>query len=768
MASQAPAQGTPSAPKGRPADLLNDATFVAIHDVLLLGWSLVELKSRIKVIACNLALDELKSNATVSGGTASFSNAVLNRLSVEVSKKLLPQPDIIVATLKNIILKDLLTDFVEGETVVYRDPGTPSLTPLTTTGQSLATELRDNTWQTGTLRAIFRRIVDLHTAQFPTNSTANTVYDISSPASTYPYLYPLISDQSGSTPAASDQSASDISITDYATIGVSSVIDKADFVTKFSLYEVTRRALNCLTMLLDTANESLVPDVVKSYQQELILKLSVQAQKVGYHWTVSATPDNDNIKAAIHVLSNVVIRLIEAWESFLLENLYVATSVATSTPGAQAIDNQTRLGAYQAGRSLASLSWNISVALVPLESTLTSGQQKDAKLAGTLKDKVQETWSNAFNDRDINTLQSQIIALGTAMDTIYTQHNPDAQAATTLASGDPDMPSQMLSSIKSSLDYWQRTIALLCNKSKPQLDPIPATTSGVSKQSTGPASSSNTAPASSPSTSPVAIDPDKQPTGLFAWLIEIFSANKNTKTPEPTQGVNLSNALNWDLSKTLRMEMIQQANVWQALITYQQALRSFTMETVTQRLLNDFIRDVEEAARKEFFSLKWVGRTLVVIAVVLLVIIVASIFYLVLQWQVVQDKGLGALFGGSLLGLGAIATATVPFARGITNRLGGMGALLNQAGTTVETYIQQGYQRVQQEFDHLNHNVAITYPLIEFFVWEEITYGNVSIEDGYDFLMNVFWTASDRKDELQRIVRFAFGPFGTFVASQIK
>ena len=86
----------------------------------------------------------------------------------------------------------------------------------------------------------------------------------------------------------------------------------------------------------------------------------------------------------------------------------------------------------------------------------------------------------------------------------------------------------------------------------------------------------------------------------------------------------------------------------------------------------------------------------------------------------------------------------------------------------MEQALENGYKQILIEFDYLNHNVGITFPLIEFFVWEEIKFGGNAIEDGYDFLVNVFWTDTDRQEEIQRVTRAALGPIGMFVGASLK
>src|SRR5207302_617678 len=80
-----------------------------------------------------------------------------------------------------------------------------------------------------------------------------------------------------------------------------------------------------------------------------------------------------------------------------------------------------------------------------------------------------------------------------------------------------------------------------------------------------------------------------------------------------------------------------------------------------------------------------------------------------------------------------------------------IGSFFGSAGTSIEKALQDGYAQILIEFDYLNHNVGVTFPLIEFFVWEEMKFGDKPIEDGYDFLVNVFWTDADRQEEIQRV-----------------
>src|SRR5204862_4386720 len=63
---------------------------------------------------------------------------------------------------------------------------------------------------------------------------------------------------------------------------------------------------------------------------------------------------------------------------------------------------------------------------------------------------------------------------------------------------------------------------------------------------------------------------------------------------------------------------------------------------------------------------------------------------------------------------------------------------------------------------YLNHNVAISYPLLEFFITNSPDISD-DVKDGYYFLTNVVWTSKEREEELDRVARAAFGPLGALI-----
>lgn len=719
-----PASTTPDA---RFTPLLNDPIFAALHNAFLLGWNLMELKSRVQLTACNLSLDSL----TYDQSTSRFTANIFQLAPPPADGASLEQPSVIDAVLKNIVLKDVATpNSIENGSK-----------PTTTTAQSLSTELRDNAWLTSVFRAIFQQIVMLHLQRFPDSDTTYTIYDLVVPPEdqpTYPYLYP-----SGG------------KLMDCATIGISSIHDphKANetidtFVVQFKLYDVTRRALNCLTLLLDDAKESLIPATIATYQRLLVQDI------LG----IATDPTPDNIKAAIKQLSNLIIRFLEAWDSFLRESFYVNPSsqrlgipVALASNGTDlAADNEIELAAYEAGRSMAALSWNVTVAIVPLESalTLTTEQLKDPKLRECLAQKVQSVWLNVFNDRDVNHVQYQIAALGTALDTAYYRVNramKTPSADDPAAPLNPDLPSQAIQAVKQSLDYWQRTVALLCSPDGGiRLNPVSATAPPSDVDEASP---------------PQAQRPSRH------WLLLFFAGLKGGSSHPPVKAVpRPSKPLDWDMAKTLRMELIQQAVVWQSLLLCQQSLQMYTLETVTQRILNDFMQDLEKTVKGELRKYA-LGRWVSIGIALLIFVLILGLVILGLASNRFQPN---TLLGSPLVIITAIGALLAPFVTSISSWLSKLGSFFGAAGTSLEQALQDGYDRLLREFDDLNHNVSITFPLIEFFLWNEaIEFDGEPIKDGYDFLVNVFWTGSDREAEFERVARAAFGPISAIISAQL-
>src|SRR5205085_12270636 len=108
----------------------------------------------------------------------------------------------------------------------------------------------------------------------------------------------------------------------------------------------------------------LEPATVRDYQQQLIPKVLTSSN------TLNAS---DQLRAAVKLLSDFAIRLLDAWDGFLRESYYVDDAgTDPNTP-----NYEVELIAYEAGRSLAGLSWGISVTLSPLENFVKVAQQSN-------------------------------------------------------------------------------------------------------------------------------------------------------------------------------------------------------------------------------------------------------------------------------------------------------------------------------------------------------------------------------------------------------
>jgi hypothetical protein len=213
----------------------------------------------------------------------------------------------------------------------------------------------------------------------------------------------------------------------------------------------------------------------------------------------------------------------------------------------------------------------------------------------------------------------------------------------------------------------------------------------------------------------------------------------------------------------------------------QQTLRSFTTESVTRRILNNIMSDFEgvasQAVSKPIQSdVERLRTPIIVVGILVFVIVGGGIALLALTGQLQSLAAVIALFVGSALtlvsaGLTRISSTFSPASNqqsspsNTTANNGNLeqrlGNLFGQAGEAIVTAFQDAYKQILIEFDYLNHNVAITYPLIEIFV-NSPDIGE-DIKDGYYFLTKVAWTSEDQKEELDRVARAAFGPLGTLI-----
>ncbi|GAC1657303.1 MAG: hypothetical protein NVS4B7_02500 [Ktedonobacteraceae bacterium] len=718
QSAPAPANTASSSPKkGISSALFTDDTFVAIHDAFLLGWSLFELRSRILIATVPAFTTDPASSASAQPNQPSSPPVVLSPQITDVAGR------------ASELVRSLMNDAIN---IVK---SLPPVQKLVADFQRLPTDLVDNIWLTSVWRALFQNIVATHKSCLSGSDTHNTLYDPPDESAII-YLYPK------STP-------------DYTRFGISSTTQLPD---SFRLDDVMRRALNCLTLLLTDPNDSLIPDNIRALQDPLLKSITNNDN--------ASSRNSSDKNTGIRILSGLNVTFLMQWDSYVRENLYASSNVG---------NNEIMLTAYEAGRSLASLSWSLSVVAVPLENAVQAAGQDQERLKD-LAQKFSKAWLNAFDAHDIAYVQCQISALSTALDDAYYRVNtniqrPDLNA--TFVQPNPALPSQSIHAITNSLDYWQRTVELMCN----------------------------------PSSTTIATQPSAAS----------FPPTTTTRPPAVPP-------LDWERSRKLRGKLVEQAEAWQSLLLCQQTLQDFTSEKVTQRILQDCIADFEDAVRAAEDEIKatinkqaqsWLEThrpiviTAIILGILLLVLLVAAG---VILYKTGQLQGIATaltLVGGGILGLfsAAIGRLTTLFSpasastgqagqaggtsrtadtSSLTQRLEGLG-FFGLAGSALTSSFRDAYVQITIDFAGLNHSVAITFPLIEFFVEHSIeTIGTTPtsppaasstsgvaqatdnlIRDGYDFLTKVIWTQHDRAEEIQRIARAAFGPLGLFLGAQV-
>jgi len=263
--------------------------------------------------------------------------------------------------------------------------------------------------------------------------------------------------------------------------------------------------------------------------------------------------------------------------------------------------------------------------------------------------------------------------------------------------------------------------------------------------------------------------------------------------------------MNAQTSSQLRQALIKQAQVWQPLVLHQQSLQDFTMSYVTQRIWNDFMQEFEQATSKGVFNTveKNFRRYLIPIiaGIAVLILILGFLVFLLVRFPDLQQSLITTfvLVIGSVVGFfGTTAGRMRSFfptesasANTAVANAGPIVAIAGIAGTGMIDAFQSGYQQIQTEFDYLDHNVSVTYPLVEFFISNATTRVGASsngqspgsntrsqamiksevtsdadnvIKDAYDFLTQIVWTDQDKAEEIARIARAALGPIGALIA----
>ena len=161
---------------------------------------------------------------------------------------------------------------------------------------------------------------------------------------------------------------------DFQSMGIADDIDEGHLIS-FDFYDLTRRAINCLTLLYTDADKSLIPITLGEFKKRLIARI-LASLDISKPEPDAAKPDeaqltNTNIEAlkdgisskqkyqAVYALTVLIDRLLEGWDAYLRENYYT---------GGRLKKNEIELRAFEAGRSMAALAWNVGVQIEQYKS----------------------------------------------------------------------------------------------------------------------------------------------------------------------------------------------------------------------------------------------------------------------------------------------------------------------------------------------------------------------------------------------------------------
>jgi hypothetical protein len=93
-----------------------------------------------------------------------------------------------------------------------------------------------------------------------------------------------------------------------------------------------------------------------------------------------------------------------------------------------------------------------------------------------------------------------------------------------------------------------------------------------------------------------------------------------------------------------------------------------------------------------------------------------------------------------------------------------LGSILGRAGETVLQDFEKGFKQIQTDLRYLSRTVAVTYPLVEYFVLD----GHIAnVDEAYDFIELVIWRKDEQKQEVMRVAYAAFGAIGSFAMAKV-
>jgi hypothetical protein len=467
-------------------------------------------------------------------------------------------------------------------------------------------------------RINFNRLVVLQDRFFNKGTNANIPYK-GGPGSLPKYLQPGDVDSEGNPQNE-----------DYSLTGIA----PTDTLKWFPLCDATRRAINCLTLLYIRADKSLLPEIIKSQQNALADAVNQnppaavsrsQAPPSGDDTAGAGVatedpkdPDPAQLQAARQKITKVVGQLLELWGVYLREAFANRASDAS---------HQSTLLAYQAGRAMASLSWDITVRTGSPAPSTASEQASDATAPANLS-------REAGNGAAGTTLAADTAAAhpstsappgppsgsNTAPATL-----PDAatQSAPTGSQGTDERPELAIWADvlgERNISVLQHQLAVIGNALDRCVQPPPSSSGAASDGSqaaaSAPGSNGQSGNGQSATSGDTLLNSNPPAPGLVTkfdptlpsealnvvarsltywlralqWLKE---PAKDTNNEESTKDTNEEPFDDWE---GLRIAFIAQVTVWEGLLLGQVGLRSYTTQSVLQAVLADIIRKVATLA----------------------------------------------------------------------------------------------------------------------------------------------------------------------------
>ncbi|WP_250486266.1 hypothetical protein [Caballeronia sp. GaOx3] len=577
-------------------------------------------------------------------------------------------------------------------------------------------------------RVILFKIGGLHARAFPSSTTGGTLYEL--PAKTPPYLFPAVPP-------------------DYVTINTAACPVGLDpQLQGFALYDTARRAINCLCLLYLNAAEWLAEEDIEARQKSIREQIEVPGE-------------NTDSKG---VLGTFACRVLDAWNDYVREHYFAGGAIPNS---------DIESIAFEAGRTMASISWEITAASVGIESIVdahatevatkpdvapvdseqsaaevateavtksTAAESTEAVAMSAAVDpteavrKLEEAWTSAFRPEVIIRLQHYISELSSALGSAE-QITPRLEA---------------LESVKKSIDYWQRTVTLQATLF------ASGTLSTQGKE--GAQSDSQTAEAAS------------------------AQARDRIKT--------------W---KKMRLALTRQANIWESLMIGQQDLTAFDVESVATRLVQSVWSSIQTDLRGQFsqavsemttsadaeLKLFYRKSRVYLIPLFIFVVLVAGATALLVIFSqpdpnsklsglasVLSATGVGSAVVGAIGWIKSFYAEKQAVAPSGTRSQNSPSSIVGHPAffsrvqgaaddvlDEIQDALKRGMQQLETQMKNLSHGVAVTYPLIECLVTIQ------SLKSDVEFLEKVVWTGTDRVADMKTVIAAALGPMWIFLGT---